>query len=175
MPQRRPWYTVLYLQVLLAIGLGILVGHFFPNLGIALKPLGDGYVALIKMMIAPVVFCIVVQGIASMSDLKKVGRVGVKALVYFELVSTFALVIGILVAQFVQPGKASISILQPSIPKPYPGSSDTPGNWESFPGLRPSSRAPLSMLSLAATCSRCSFSRSFPASPFLLWANWASA
>jgi aerobic C4-dicarboxylate transport protein len=105
MPQRRPWYTVLYLQVLLAIGLGILVGHFFPNLGIALKPLGDGYVALIKMMIAPVVFCIVVQGIASMSDLKKVGRVGVKALVYFELVSTFALVIGILVAQFVQPGK----------------------------------------------------------------------
>jgi aerobic C4-dicarboxylate transport protein len=105
MPQRRPWYTVLYLQVLLAIGLGILVGHFFPNLGIALKPLGDGYVALIKMMIAPVVFCIVVQGIGSMSDLKKVGRVGVKALVYFELVSTFALVVGILVAQFVQPGK----------------------------------------------------------------------
>ncbi len=105
MPQRRPWYTVLYLQVLLAIGLGILVGHFLPDFGIALKPLGDGYIALIKMMIAPVVFCTVVQGIGSMSDLKKVGRVGVKALVYFEVASTFALVVGILVAQFVQPGK----------------------------------------------------------------------
>lgn len=105
MPQRRPWYTVLYLQVLLAIGLGIVVGHFAPQFGIALKPLGDAYIALIKMMIAPVVFCTVVQGIASMSDLKKVGRVGVKALVYFEVASTFALLIGILVAQFFQPGK----------------------------------------------------------------------
>jgi aerobic C4-dicarboxylate transport protein len=105
MPQRRPWYTVLYVQVLLAIGLGILVGHFFPNIGIALKPLGDGYVALIKMMIAPVVFCIVVQGIGSMSDLKKVGRVGLKALIYFEVASTFALVVGLLMGQLIQPGK----------------------------------------------------------------------
>ncbi len=105
MPQRQPWYRVLYVQVLVAIALGAAVGHFFPNAGIALKPLGDGYVALIKMMIAPVVFCIVVQGIASMTDLKKVGRVGVKTLVYFEIASTFALVIGLIVGNVLQPGR----------------------------------------------------------------------
>jgi aerobic C4-dicarboxylate transport protein len=105
MPKRRPWYAVLYVQVILAIALGILIGYFSPKTGTALKPLGDAYVALIKMMIAPVIFCIVVQGIASMSDLKKVGRVGVKALIYFELVSTLALVVGILVAQLVRPGQ----------------------------------------------------------------------
>ncbi len=105
MSQRRPWYAVLYVQVILAIVLGIFVGHFFPKTGIALKPLGDSYIALIKMMIAPVIFCIVVQGIAAMSDLKKVGRVGVKALIYFELVSTLALIVGILIAQLVQPGQ----------------------------------------------------------------------
>lgn len=103
--QRRPWYTVLYLQVLLAIFLGIVVGRFFPKTGIALKPLGDGYVALIKMMVAPVIFCIVVQGIASMRDMRKVGRVGLKALVYFELVSTLALLLGILIAQVARPGE----------------------------------------------------------------------
>ncbi|NDQ57970.1 MAG: C4-dicarboxylate transporter DctA [Acidipila sp.] len=103
--QRRPWYTVLYLQVLLAIFLGIVVGHFFPKTGIALKPLGDGYVALIKMMVAPVIFCIVVQGIASMRDMRKVGRVGLKALAYFELVSTLALLLGILIAQVARPGE----------------------------------------------------------------------
>src|SRR4249920_3491485 len=103
-PARRPWYTVLYIQVLIAIALGILIGYLYPNLGKALKPLGDGFIALIKMMIAPVIFCTVVHGIASMSDLKKVGRVGVKALVYFEVVSTVALVIGLLVGEIVQPG-----------------------------------------------------------------------
>ena len=103
--QRRPWYSVLYLQVLLAIFLGIVVGHFFPKTGIALKPLGDGYVALIKMMVAPVIFCIVVQGIASMRDMRKVGRVGLKALIYFELVSTLALLLGIVIAQVARPGE----------------------------------------------------------------------
>ncbi len=75
MTARRPWYTVLYVQVLIAIAIGIFVGHFFPKTGTALKPLGDGFISLIKMMIAPVIFCTVVHGIASMSDLKKVGRV----------------------------------------------------------------------------------------------------
>jgi aerobic C4-dicarboxylate transport protein len=105
MPQRRPWYTVLYTQVVLAILLGIFVGHFFPNTGIALKPLGDSFVALIKMMIAPVIFCTVVQGIGSIGDMKKIGRVGIKALVYFEIVSTFALIAGMLIAHLLQPGK----------------------------------------------------------------------
>src|SRR6266446_1199138 len=104
MTDRRPWYTVLYLQVLIAIALGILLGHFYPETGTKLKPLGDAFINLIKMMIAPVIFCTVVHGIASMSDLKKVGRVGLKALLYFELVSTVALVIGLIVGEIVQPG-----------------------------------------------------------------------
>src|SRR5256885_15493470 len=80
----RPWYSVLYIQVLIAIVIGVLIGHLFPQTGVAMKPLGDGFIALIKMMIAPVIFCTVVHGIGSMSDLKKVGRVGVKTLFYFE-------------------------------------------------------------------------------------------
>src|SRR5579871_390770 len=101
---RRPWYAILYIQVLIAIALGILLGHFFPDAGKAMKPLGDGFIALIRMMIAPVIFCTVVHGIASMSDLKKVGRIGIKTLVYFEVVSTFALAIGLLVGELVHPG-----------------------------------------------------------------------
>ncbi len=105
MQNRRRWYRVLYIQVLIAIALGIVIGHFYPKTGVALKPLGDGFIALIKMMIAPVIFCTVVHGIASMSDLKRVGRVGVKALVYFEVVSTVALLLGLIVGELVQPGK----------------------------------------------------------------------
>jgi aerobic C4-dicarboxylate transport protein len=101
---RRPWYQHLYIQVLIAIAIGIVIGHFFPKTGVALKPLGDGFIALIKMMIAPVIFCTVVHGIGSMSDLKKVGRVGVKTLLYFELVSTLALAIGLVVGEILKPG-----------------------------------------------------------------------
>jgi aerobic C4-dicarboxylate transport protein len=103
-PHRRPWYTVLYLQVLIAIAIGVLIGHLYPDLGKALKPLGDGFIALIKMMIGPVIFCTVVHGIASMGDLKKLGRVGVKTLVYFEVVSTLALAIGLIVGEVLKPG-----------------------------------------------------------------------
>ncbi|HYC16492.1 MAG TPA: dicarboxylate/amino acid:cation symporter [Pseudolabrys sp.] len=101
----RPWYTVLYIQVLIAIAVGILIGHFWPDLGKAFKPLGDGFISLVKMMIAPVIFCTVVHGIGSMRDLKKVGRVGVKTLFYFEAVSTLALAIGLIVGELLQPGK----------------------------------------------------------------------
>ena len=101
----RPWYSVLYIQVLIAIAVGIFIGHFWPDLGKALKPLGDGFIALIKMMIGPVIFCTVVHGIGSMRDLKKVGRVGVKTLFYFEAVSTLALIIGLIVGEVLQPGK----------------------------------------------------------------------
>jgi aerobic C4-dicarboxylate transport protein len=100
----RPWYTILYLQVLIAVVIGSLLGGFFPRTGMALKPLGDAFVSLIRMMIAPVIFCVIVQGIASMSDLKKVGKVGVKTLIYFEVVSTVALIIGIVVALLIHPG-----------------------------------------------------------------------
>jgi aerobic C4-dicarboxylate transport protein len=104
MSRRRAWYSILYIQVLVAIVVGVFLGHFYPRIGIQVKPLGDAFVALIRMMIAPVIFCIVVQGIGSVSDMKKVGRVGIKTLVYFEVVSTFALIIGILVAITFRPG-----------------------------------------------------------------------
>src|SRR5437016_3217145 len=104
MSVRRPWYMVLYVQVLIAIAIGFVLGHMYPDTGRAMRPLGDGFIALIKMMIAPVIFCTVVHGISSMSDLKKIGRVGVKTLFYFEVVSTFALVIGLIVGKVLQPG-----------------------------------------------------------------------
>ena len=97
--RHQPWYKILYVQVLIAIVLGVLIGKFFPDLGKHLKPLGDGFIALIKMMIAPVIFCTVVHGISSMGDLKRVGRVGLKSLIYFEAVSTVALAIGLLVGE----------------------------------------------------------------------------
>ena len=81
-------YHHLYFQVLTAIALGVLLGHFYPETGADMKPLGDGFIKLIKMIIAPIIFCTVVTGIAGMEDMKKVGRVGVKALLYFEIVST---------------------------------------------------------------------------------------
>src|ERR1700759_2603515 len=104
-PHHQPWYKILYVQVLIAIALGILVGHFYPNLGKELNPLGDGFIALIKMMIAPVIFCTVVHGISSMGDLKRVGRVGLKTLIYFEAVSTVALAFGLILDELLQPGR----------------------------------------------------------------------
>jgi aerobic C4-dicarboxylate transport protein len=104
-PARQPWYTILYVQVLIAIALGVVVGYYDPDLGKALKPLGDGFIALIRMMIAPVIFCTIVHGIASIGDLKKVGRVGLKTLFYFEAVSTLALALGLVVGIIVAPGK----------------------------------------------------------------------
>jgi aerobic C4-dicarboxylate transport protein len=100
----RAWYTILYVQVILAIILGVIIGYVDPQLGVQLKPLGDGFIALIRMMIGPVIFCTIVHGIASMGDLKKIGRVGVKTLFYFEAVSTVALAVGLIVANVLQPG-----------------------------------------------------------------------
>ena len=103
-PPKEPWYKVLYIQVLIAIALGILLGWYDPATGKSLKWLGDAFIALIKMMIAPIIFCTIVHGIASIGDLKKVGRVGLKALIYFEVVSTLALLIGVIVGEVIQPG-----------------------------------------------------------------------
>ncbi|WP_127076819.1 dicarboxylate/amino acid:cation symporter [Rhodomicrobium lacus] len=102
--QKKPFYKILYVQVLIAVAIGILLGYFFPNLGAAMKPFGEGFIKLVKMIIAPVIFCTVVVGIAAMGDVKRVGRVGGKALIYFEVVSTFALVVGLIVARTLQPG-----------------------------------------------------------------------
>ena len=100
----KSFYKVLYVQVLVAIILGVLIGHYQPATGIDLKPLGDAFIKLIKMIIAPVIFCTVVSGIAGMQDMKKIGRVGGKALLYFEVVSTIALAIGLIVANLLRPG-----------------------------------------------------------------------
>ncbi|MFC5697588.1 dicarboxylate/amino acid:cation symporter [Pseudomonas sp. GCM10022186] len=101
---RQPFYKSLYVQVIVAITIGILLGHFYPETGVALKPLGDGFVKLIKMAIAPIIFCTVVSGIAGMQDMKAVGKTGGYALAYFEIVSTVALIIGLVVVNIVQPG-----------------------------------------------------------------------
>jgi aerobic C4-dicarboxylate transport protein len=102
----KPWYRVLYIQVLIAIVLGALVGWQFQDFATSdwVKALGDGFIKLIKMVIAPIIFCTVVSGISHIQDAKKVGRIGIKALVYFEVVSTFALVIGLVVGNLVKPG-----------------------------------------------------------------------
>jgi len=101
----KPWFRHLYVQVIIGVLLGILVGGVFPDTGKALKPLGDGFIKLVKMMIAPIIFCTVVHGIASMGELKKLGRLGFKALLYFEIVSTLALLIGLVVVNVVRPGE----------------------------------------------------------------------
>ncbi|QCP48079.1 dicarboxylate/amino acid:cation symporter [Trinickia violacea] len=101
---KKPFYKVLYVQVIAAIIIGILFGHFSPDLAIDMKPLGDGFIKLIKMVIGPIIFCTVVTGIAGMQDMKKVGRVGGKALLYFEVVSTFALVLGLIATHVLKPG-----------------------------------------------------------------------
>ena len=103
-PQKRPFYRSLYLQVLFAVVLGVALGHLYPQLGAEMKPLGDGFIKLIKMIIAPIIFCTVVIGIAGMEDMKKVGKTGGLALLYFEVVSTLALIIGLIVVNVVQPG-----------------------------------------------------------------------
>ncbi|NKQ87787.1 dicarboxylate/amino acid:cation symporter [Rhizobium ruizarguesonis] len=101
---KKPFYTHLYVQVLAAIAAGILLGHFYPEFGTQLKPLGDAFIKLVKMIIAPVIFLTVATGIAGMSDLQKVGRVAGKAMLYFLTFSTAALIIGMIVANVVQPG-----------------------------------------------------------------------
>jgi aerobic C4-dicarboxylate transport protein len=103
-PRPTPFYRHLYAQVLVAIALGVAVGHFWPSTGDALKPLGDGFIKLVKMVIAPVIFLTVVGGIASMRELASVGRVALKAFAYFLTFSTLALIVGLIVANVVQPG-----------------------------------------------------------------------
>jgi aerobic C4-dicarboxylate transport protein len=103
----KPWYKILYVQVLIAILIGILVGWKFPHLATNdwIKALGDGFIKLIKMVIAPIIFCTVVSGISHIQDARKVGRVGIKALVYFEVVSSFALMIGLMMGNLIQVGR----------------------------------------------------------------------
>ena len=159
--RHQPWYKILYIQVLIAIALGVLIGYFYPDLGKELKPLGDGFIALIKMMIAPVIFCTVVHGISSMGDLKRVGRVGLKALIYFEVVSTVALAIGLIVGEILQPGAASTSTRPRSIRKSvatYVTKAKEEGIVAHLLAIIPDSFS--GRARRAATCCRCCWSRS---------------
>jgi aerobic C4-dicarboxylate transport protein len=101
---RKPIYKMLYVQVVTAIVIGVLIGHFWPATGEAMKPLGDAFIKLIKMIIAPIIFCTVVVGIAGMEDMKKVGKTGGLALLYFEVMSTVALIVGLAIVNVWQPG-----------------------------------------------------------------------
>ena len=102
--KKPPFYKILYFQVLAAVVIGVLLGHFYPGLGTEMKPFGDAFIKGIKMLIAPIIFCTVVVGIAGMEDMKKVGKTGGLALLYFEIVSSIALVVGLVVVNLLQPG-----------------------------------------------------------------------
>ncbi|HEY4958578.1 MAG TPA: dicarboxylate/amino acid:cation symporter [Caldimonas sp.] len=104
-PTAKPLYRSLYFQVITAIVIGVLLGYFYPQTGEAMKPLGDGFIKLIKMIIAPIIFCTVVVGIAGMEDMKKVGKTGGLALMYFEIVSSIALIVGLTIINLVKPGE----------------------------------------------------------------------
>src|SRR2546425_8079246 len=104
MSMSRRFYNTLYGQVLVATVAGVIVGHFWPAAGVAMKPLGDAFIKLVRMIIAPIIFCTVVAGIAGAAGVKTVGKAGALALVYFEVVSTMALVIGLIIVNLVQPG-----------------------------------------------------------------------
>ncbi|MEK7951971.1 dicarboxylate/amino acid:cation symporter [Luteolibacter soli] len=146
---RTPWYRVLYVQVITGVLLGILAGHFFPDTpqpgdwqASSLKPLADGFIRLIKMIIAPIVFCTVVHGLASMSDLKKLGRVGGKTLLYFEVVSTVALVIGLVVVNLLKPGagfNVDVAALDPKIGQSYAEKAQSLGTVEFLLNIIPTS------------------------------------
>ena len=102
--KKPPVYKILYFQVVVAVVIGVLLGHFYPQVGVEMKPFGDAFIKGIKMMIAPIIFCTVVLGIAGMEDMKKVGKTGGLALLYFEVVSSLALIIGLIIVNVLQPG-----------------------------------------------------------------------
>lgn len=132
----------LYVQVLIAIALGVFVGAAFPTFGEALKPLGDGFIKLVKMLIAPVIFFTVSLGVAKMGDLKAIGRVGVKALIYFEAVTTLALAIGLIVVNVVQPGAgfhADPAALDPSVSAGYAQRAEEHGTVDFILNIIPAS------------------------------------
>lgn len=135
-------FKSLYVQVLTAIAIGILLGHFYPELGAQMKPFGDAFVKLIKMVIAPVIFCTVVTGIAGMESMKAVGRTGAVALLYFEVVSTIALIIGLIIVNVVQPGagmNVDPSTLDAKAVAVYAEQAKDQGSWP-FTGCDPGQR-----------------------------------
>ncbi len=170
MRARKPFYKLLYVQVLFAIVLGAAVGWLYPDFATqdGVKALGEGFIKLIKMVIAPIIFCTVVSGIAHMQDAKKVGRVGVKALVYFEVVSTFALAIGLIIGNLAKPGLASPEspMKRPSRNLPIQPRIRAQSNSSSI-----SSRIASLAHSPRAMCCKCFCLRSFSVSRSWRWAT----
>ncbi|MDF2470888.1 MAG: glutamate/aspartate:proton symporter GltP [Rhodococcus erythropolis] len=123
---KPPWYRSLFVQLIAAIVIGVLIGWLWPEFGANLKPLADGFIKLIKMLIAPIIFCTVVIGIAHVGDLKAVGRIGVKALIYFEVVTTFALLFGLLIGNLMKPGAGFRTHSSKSSSSPYCSGSPWP-------------------------------------------------
>src|SRR5215218_8006123 len=140
--ERTAWYRILYVQVLIAVAIGIAIGYFWPAVGESLKPLGDAFIKLVKMIIAPIIFCTVVHGIASMADLKKLGRIGGKCLLYFEVISTLALGIGLVVVNFLKPGSGfnvDPQTLDPKIGQAYAAQAHSQTTSDFFLNIIPTS------------------------------------
>jgi aerobic C4-dicarboxylate transport protein len=140
-PRHWSLFKSLYFQVLVAVAMGILLGFFYPATGAAMKPLGDGFIKLIKMIIAPIIFCTVVLGIAGNEDLKKVGKTGGLALLYFEVVSTFALILGLIIVNVTQPGagmNVDVQKLDPGSVAAYSGPGKIGGVKDFLLGIIPS-------------------------------------
>src|ERR1700674_2603866 len=117
-----PWYSQLWAQVLLAMLIGIVLGYFYPDLGTRMQPLGDAFIKAIRMLIAPIIFCTVVHGVARMADMTRVGRMAIKAIVYFEVLTTIALVVGLVMVNVLQPGagmNVDLSRVDTSTVTPY--------------------------------------------------------
>ena len=128
--KRRPWYLTLWIQVLIAMVAGVLLGHFFPQAGTSMQPLGDAFIKMIRMLIAPIIFCTVILGIAKMNDMTRVGRVALKTLIYFEVLTTVALIIGLVMVNLWQPGAGmniSASSLDTGSVKGYIAQTQTQG------------------------------------------------
>src|SRR5246127_4017083 len=100
----QPWYLQLWFQVLVAMVIGIALGHFYPSLGAKMQPLGDAFIKAIRVLIAPIIFCTVVHGIANMANMARVGRVAIKTILYFEVLTTIALIIGLVAVNLLRPG-----------------------------------------------------------------------
>jgi aerobic C4-dicarboxylate transport protein len=131
----RRLFSSLYFQVIIAIIAGIIIGSYFPKFASHLKPLGDTFIKLVKLMIPPVIFCTIVLGIAGMKDMKKVGRVGIKAILYFEVLTTAALIIGLVIVNLIKPGAGmniNPSTLDPSAVQGYIKTSETSGGVVGF-------------------------------------------
>src|ERR1700747_1863789 len=118
----RPWYAQLWTQVLIAMAIGIALGWFDPDLGAKMQPLGDAFIKAIRVLIAPIIFCTVVHGIANMANMARVGRVAIKTILYFEVLTTIALIIGLVAVNLLRPGAGmniDLSHVDTSLLQPY--------------------------------------------------------